>query len=237
MGWLLSWWRHQMETFSALLAICAENSPVPAQRPVTRSFEVFSELRLNKRLSKQSWGWWFETLSCSLWRHRNVRNSGKIDRVITAPHCINITFWQSEHISRRTIYKGPGHSQWDDYLPLVRQQPLWSTFGTSQVLLNSGVYQFPDSCPLVIPDSKIHGANTGPIWGRQDPGGSHFDPMSLQGSNRVWKTWKTLKNIIFWKSRGKPWNFEKSSKVMEKSWNLENLTPINHPPALEIWHW
>ena len=47
-----------METFSALLAICAENSPVPgefpAQRPVTRSFDVFSELRLNKRLSKQS---------------------------------------------------------------------------------------------------------------------------------------------------------------------------------------
>ena len=74
-----SWWRHQMETFSALLAICAENSPVPgefpAQRPVTRSFDVFSELRLNKRLSKQSWGWWFETLSCSLWRHRNVKGA------------------------------------------------------------------------------------------------------------------------------------------------------------------
>ena len=29
----------------------------------------FFYLRLNKRLSKQSWGWWFETLSCSLWRH------------------------------------------------------------------------------------------------------------------------------------------------------------------------
>ena len=69
-----SWWRHQMETFSALLAICAGNSPVPgefpAQRPVTRSFDVFFDLRLNKRLSKQSWGRWFETLS--LWRHCNV---------------------------------------------------------------------------------------------------------------------------------------------------------------------
>ena len=68
----LSWWRHQMETFSALLAICARNSLVagefPAQRPVTRSFD----LRLNKRLSKQSWGWWFETLSRPLWRHCNV---------------------------------------------------------------------------------------------------------------------------------------------------------------------
>ena len=71
----LPWWRHQMETFSALLAICAGNSPVPgefpAQRPVTRSFDVFFDLRLYKRLSKQSWGWWFETLTCPLWRHRN----------------------------------------------------------------------------------------------------------------------------------------------------------------------
>ena len=73
-----SGWRHQMETFSALLAICAGNSPVsgefPTQRPVTRSFDVFFDLRLNKRLSKQSWGWWFETLSRSLWRHCNVTN-------------------------------------------------------------------------------------------------------------------------------------------------------------------
>ena len=47
-----------METSSALLATCAGNSPVPgefpAQRPVTRSFDVFFDLRLNKRLSKQS---------------------------------------------------------------------------------------------------------------------------------------------------------------------------------------
>ena len=43
----------------------------PTQRPVSRSFDVFFDLRLNKRLSKQPWGWWFETQSCSLWRHRN----------------------------------------------------------------------------------------------------------------------------------------------------------------------
>ena len=71
-----SLWRHQMETFFASLAICAGNSPVtgefPAQRPVTRIFEVFFDLRLNKRLSKQSWGWWFEMVSRPLWRHCNV---------------------------------------------------------------------------------------------------------------------------------------------------------------------
>ena len=45
-----------METFSALLAFCAGNSPVHsefhAQRPVTRIFDVTFDLRLNKRLSK-----------------------------------------------------------------------------------------------------------------------------------------------------------------------------------------
>ena len=71
----VAWWRHRMETFFALLAICAGNSLVtgefPAQRPVTRSFDVFFDLRLNKHLSKQSWGWWFETPSRPLWRHCN----------------------------------------------------------------------------------------------------------------------------------------------------------------------
>ena len=70
------WWRHQMETFSALLALCAGNSPVPGefptQRPVTRGFDVYFDLRPNKRLSKQSLGWWFETLSPPLLRHRNA---------------------------------------------------------------------------------------------------------------------------------------------------------------------
>ena len=70
-----SLWHHQMETFSALLVICAGNSLVtsefPIQRPVIRNFKVFFDLCLNKRLSKQSWGWWFETPSCSLWCHSN----------------------------------------------------------------------------------------------------------------------------------------------------------------------
>ena len=55
---IVSLWRYQIETCCALLAICAGNSPVtgefPAQRPVTRSFDVSFDLRLNKRLSKQS---------------------------------------------------------------------------------------------------------------------------------------------------------------------------------------
>ena len=86
---LNSWWRHQTENFSVLLAICAGNSPVsgefPAQRPVTRSFYVFFDLRPNKRLSKQLWGCWFEMQSPPLWRHSNVPRFKKD---------LNLTTWE-----------------------------------------------------------------------------------------------------------------------------------------------
>ena len=52
----VTWWRHQMETFSALLALCEGNPPVtggfPSQRPVTRSFDLFFDLRLNKTVEQ-----------------------------------------------------------------------------------------------------------------------------------------------------------------------------------------
>ena len=71
------WWRHQMETCSALLDLCVGNSSVtgefPTQRPVTRSFDDFFDLRLNERLSKQSPGWWIETPMRSLWHHGDVK--------------------------------------------------------------------------------------------------------------------------------------------------------------------
>ena len=86
-GWITgmhSWRRHQTETFSALLALCAGNSTVtaefPAQRQVTRSFDIFFHLCLNKRLNKQSWDWWFETPSRSLWRHCNASQCWQSDR-------------------------------------------------------------------------------------------------------------------------------------------------------------
>ena len=57
------------------MAFCAGNSPVtgefPAPRPVTRNFDVFFDLCLNKQVSKQSWGWWSVTPSSSLWRPCN----------------------------------------------------------------------------------------------------------------------------------------------------------------------
>ena len=64
-----------METFSTLLALREGNPPViggfPSQRPMVRSFDVSFDLRLNKRLSKQSRRWWFQTPWSSLWRDCN----------------------------------------------------------------------------------------------------------------------------------------------------------------------
>ena len=70
------WWRHQMETFSASLALCEGNPPdtgwFPSQRSLTRRFGVFFDLRLNKRLIKLWIRRLFKTLWRPLWRHCNA---------------------------------------------------------------------------------------------------------------------------------------------------------------------
>ena len=109
-----SWWRHRMEIFSALLALCAGNSPVtgefPTQRPVTRSFGVFFDLRLSKRLSKQSWGWWSETPSPSFWRHCNVSYLADIEAQMS---------WQSRshyHPRSNISYSAAVNREFGDYI-------------------------------------------------------------------------------------------------------------------------
>ena len=86
-----SLWRQQMETFSALLALCAGNSLVtgefPSRRPVTRSFDVFFDLRLIKWLSKQTRSRWSETPSRSLWRHCNEARRVLYYSYISIIHC------------------------------------------------------------------------------------------------------------------------------------------------------
>ena len=78
-----TWWRHQMETFPTLLALFEGNPPVtdrfPSQRPAMRRFDVFFDLRLNKRLSKQSRRRWFETHDCPSAREVSLKGLGKAD--------------------------------------------------------------------------------------------------------------------------------------------------------------
>ena len=47
-----TWWHHQIETFSALLALC-EGNPTPSKTQVARSFDVYFDLRVSKRLCKK----------------------------------------------------------------------------------------------------------------------------------------------------------------------------------------
>ena len=64
-------WKHFARYWPFVRAIHRAPVNSPHKWPVTRSFDVYFDLRPNKRLSKQSRGWWFETLLCPLWRHRN----------------------------------------------------------------------------------------------------------------------------------------------------------------------
>ena len=61
---------------------------------------------------------------------------------------------------------------------------------------------------ITSPDSKVHWANIGPIWGRQDPGGPHVGPMNFAiwdqyGKHRnpaivgEWKPMKVVANNVF----------------------------------------
>ena len=74
-----------METFSALLADCAGNSPVsgefPAQRPVTRSFDVFSDQRPNKR-------WVNNREAGDLRRHRGHNDANVMIKSDFIDYCI-----------------------------------------------------------------------------------------------------------------------------------------------------
>ena len=87
-------WSYQIETFSALLVLCVGNWPVPddfpSQRLVMRSF-VFSDLRLNKRLTKESRRRWSETPSRSLWHYCN----GSIGSI--NPYCFGSLHWHFDN--------------------------------------------------------------------------------------------------------------------------------------------
>ena len=94
-------WRHQMETFSAALAIYEGNPPVtggfPSQRPMTGNFDVFFDLYLNKRLNEQSILRWFEMPSRSLWRHCYIL------------HHLRLLGWQKRQIYISCFLKGFQH--------------------------------------------------------------------------------------------------------------------------------
>ena len=90
----------------------------PAQRPVTRSFDVFFDLRPNKRFSKQWWGLWFETLSRPLWRHSNdvITYSFPWD-VITHPSHNVYRILHKRRLKLRHTHITSHLLHWCNYLP------------------------------------------------------------------------------------------------------------------------
>ena len=78
-------WKHFPRYWPFVRGI--HRSPVNSQHKGQRRFDVFFYLRLNKRSSKQSWGWWFETLSSPLWRHsNNYHNHSTSSRTVIMRH-------------------------------------------------------------------------------------------------------------------------------------------------------
>ena len=132
------------------MVICTGKSPVPSefptQRPVTRSFDVFFDLRLNKRLSKQSWGWWFETLSHSLWRHRDEMDSYGVTQDSGGWFNIKMTSYQyrKSHCGDQTIlrpsylHNGISYTSKMSSLYWIRaQNVMYTSLGESQLLTGS----------------------------------------------------------------------------------------------------
>ena len=105
----------------------------PTQRPVTRSFDIFFALRLNKPLSKQSWGWWFETSSRSLWRQCNgiyykLEISPKQQKVLE--NCVHILrlYYVHRHLFILPIFFSLFYWHWWSHvLAQVMLSQLWKT--------------------------------------------------------------------------------------------------------------
>ena len=102
-----SWWRHQLETFSAIQAFCVGHSPAtgefPAQRPMTRSFDVFYDLGLNKCLT-------------------NNREAGDLRRPRT--HYTGIVMWGTDYF----VAAHPQPWYWPYW---VRQEKMHDIFKTT----------------------------------------------------------------------------------------------------------
>ena len=200
-----------MEIFSALLAICAGNSPVPgefpAQRPVTRSFDAFCDLRPNKRLSKQWQGWWFETPSSPLWRHyegvkckvgyyfETTKTLKTITRTKNKQRQLQQQYgkwsWQREIF--QLLLENATAPHHVNALCNMRTCSIHNTNLTklqiqqfvgkhlicwSQFILLSLTIS-NDFAWSISPDSKVHGANMGPTWVLSAPDGPHVGPMNL----------------------------------------------------------
>ena len=109
-------WKHFPRNWPFVQGI--HRSPVNSLHKghMTRSFGFFFDLRLNKRLSKQSWGWWFETLSRPLWWHC-IGDSGRKTLDQTIVTVTNLALFSLASFQILTHF-GLG-KQWLSYIGLL----------------------------------------------------------------------------------------------------------------------
>ena len=119
----------------------------PTQRPVTRSFDVFFDLRLNKRLSKQPRGWWFETPPWSLWRRCNEKATWKSNSLTykTENRDSNFLVIFSLNTAHRAIQKREGVTHWW-CSQFAMTHDKCSTCSTLPQIRKDGIVQ---TCPVV----------------------------------------------------------------------------------------
>ena len=88
---------------------------------------------------------------------------------------------------------------------------------------------FPTS-PGTVPDSKVHGANMGSIWGRQDPGGPHVGPMNLA----IWgqTQWSLTHYVVLWVME-----WEVSHKGTGVCFNIKTVFPGMVILIIKIMSW
>ena len=114
---------------------------------------------------------------------------------------------------------------------LIRYGPKWTTlsFLKRQICIQTrsdDVFQSVTMCsyPHHSPDSKLHGANMGPIWGRQDPGGPHIGPMNFTIWELATKSVETM-----WRCSSIPsgCNYQKHMYVVLWIKSINLLFPFN----------
>ena len=106
---------------------------------MTWSFDAFFDLCLNRRLSKQSWGWWFETLSSPLWRHCNDKDHSSRYR---DSHYEDKTLIRQSYLYDGDYYTGKTASlYWDD----------------SQILSNPHYKDLTAYCPFCARNASVTG--------------------------------------------------------------------------------
>ena len=98
----------------------------PSQSPVTRSFDVLFHPCLNKRLNKQSWGWWFETPSRSVWRHCNDKCVGSTRDVKIYP------------LLRKTRYFNL-KKHWNGDVIILVKFSSWGAWEVAKMIISSAV--------------------------------------------------------------------------------------------------